>query len=61
MGVGIGTGIVILAGDQRYPGLILMLEYRRVSWRNSRILAHLVNVTLSRKMDDDLVTPFEGM
>ena len=59
LGIGIRLGVVVLAGQERQPGVVLMAEDRGVGRGNDLIRAHLVDVSLTREVDDHLVAPFQ--
>ena len=59
--VSICRRVVILAGDQRQPWVILVFERRGVAGRCDLVAAHFINVVLVVQVDDHLVPILQGV
>ena len=55
----IGCFIICLARDEGQPCIIFMLEDGSIFRADDAVLTHLIRISRSVRMDNDLITPFK--
>src|SRR5271157_5561603 len=60
VGIGMGLGVVVLAGQEGQPGVVLMAEDRGIGRGNDLVGPDLIDIALPGEVNDHQVPPAQG-